>query len=188
LGITHNARCEAEGVALSLAYLIEVEGRELFLKWGYSSMKNFCLGALKYCEGTASKRIWIARTASKFPVVLDYLFERKLTFTSVCFLARHLIQENHLELLEGAVGKQETELRWWLSERFPHSLPPDWDLDGRITIIPLDGDRVQISFVGDKQFVNTLNRLAEVNKHKVPDGNGMGKASSQTESRNQSSQ
>jgi len=172
-GIRKLVASEHENLVSFLRYLIEVENRELFLEEGASSIQDFCERLLGLCHGTALKRIWVARAASRFPLILDFLAESKLQLTAVSLLVRHLTEENHRDLLTTAVGKTEPELKWWLSELFPEKLPPDWKLDGQEKIIPLDGKTAKFVLVVDEEFVKQLKRAKEIHKHEFPDGNSL---------------
>jgi len=173
IGIRKLATSEQENLISFLRYLIEMENRELFLEEGASSLQDFCERLLGLCHGTALKRIWVARAASRFPLILDFLGDRKLHLTAVSFLVRHLTEENHRDLLTTAVGKTEPELKWWLSELFPEKLPPDWNLNGHEKIIPLDGKTAKFVLVVDEEFVKQLERAKEIHKHEFPDGNSL---------------
>ena len=174
LGIKKCVTVEKDNLVLFLRFLIEVERRDLFLEQGASSVQDYCERLLGLCHGTALKRVWVARAAARFPVILDYLSEGKLHLTAVSLLVKHLTEENHLTLLMAAVGKTENELKWMLSSLFPETLPPDWNLNGREKIIPFDGERAKFILVVDQEFVNQLNRAKEIHKHEFPDGNSLG--------------
>ncbi len=172
-GIKSIVVSERENLVLFLRYLIEMEKRELFLEEGASSIHDYCERFLGLSRGTTLKRVWVARVASRFPRVLEFLFEGRLNLTSVSFLARHLTEENHLSLLMGAVGKKESELRWWLSELFPEALPFDWQMTGREKVVPLDGERGKLTLIVDREFMEKLNRAKEIHSHEFPDGNAL---------------
>jgi len=164
-GIEREVIDEREGLARFLVFLAEVERRELHVRNGYSTTKDFCMRGLGLCEGTAKKRIWAAHAATQFPVILKYLTEGKLHFTAVCLLIKHLTRENHRALLDKAAAlKYETEIKWWLAGLFPQKLP-----DERETLIPLDGDKAELRLVVDRELMNLLQRCREVHKHRFPD-------------------
>ena len=56
-----------------LSYLIEVERRGLHLREACSSLFAFCVERLHMSEAAAGKRITAARTARRFPRVLEML-------------------------------------------------------------------------------------------------------------------
>jgi HNH endonuclease len=173
-GMKKLVACDRENLVLFLRYLIELESRELFLEEGASTVHDYLERFLGLSHGTTLKRIWVSRAATRFPVLLDFLGSGQLNLTSLSFLVKHLTEDNHRFLLSGAVGKKETELRWWLATLFPEPLPPDWQLNGKEKIIPLDGETGKFILVVDREFLEQLNRSKEVHKHRFPDGNTLG--------------
>ena len=51
-----------------LAYLAEVDRRQLYLEQGCSSMFGYCTDVLHFSEATAFRRIAVARTARTVPL------------------------------------------------------------------------------------------------------------------------
>ena len=164
---------ENENLVVFLRCLIQIEKNELFLEDGFSRIHDYCERSLGLCRGTTLKRVWVARAASRFPVLLDYLGSGRLNLTNVSHLVRHLTEDNHLSLLEEAVGKKESELKWWLARLFPNAVSLDTDLNGQEKIIPLDGKKAKCILVVDEEFVDLLTRSRQVHKHKYPDGNAL---------------
>src|SRR5262245_40702757 len=52
-----------------LAYLAELEERQLFLALGFSSLFEYCVEALGLCESTAGRHIAAARVCRNHPQV-----------------------------------------------------------------------------------------------------------------------
>src|SRR6478609_3089927 len=52
-----------------LAYLAELDERQLFLDLGYSSLFEYCVEKLGLCESTAGRHIAAARVCRNFPQV-----------------------------------------------------------------------------------------------------------------------
>jgi hypothetical protein len=90
-----------EATAELLAYLIEVERRGLQLREACSSMFAFCTERLHLSESAAGKRITAARTARRFPIVLDMIASGEIHLAAVNLLAAHLTERNHVALLGG---------------------------------------------------------------------------------------
>jgi len=93
-----------------IAHLMEVERRKLHLGLGYSSMFIYCRRALRLSESETFNRLKAARTARRFPVILDRLTEGAVNLTTVKLLAKHLTADNHLEVLESARGLSRPEV------------------------------------------------------------------------------
>jgi len=75
------------------------------LREGYPSLFAYCRDALGTAEGEACNRIEVARTARRFPLVLDMLADGRLHLTAARLLAPHLTSDNHHEVLGAARGK-----------------------------------------------------------------------------------
>ena len=52
-----------------LAYLAELDQRQLFLELGFSSLFQYCVEALQRCESTAGRHIAAARVCRYYPQV-----------------------------------------------------------------------------------------------------------------------
>ncbi len=91
-----------EGVAELVAHLAVLDTRDVHLREGYSSLFTYCREALHLSEHEAYHRIEAARTARRFPVVLEMLAAGSVNLTTVRLLAPHLTQANHLAVLRSA--------------------------------------------------------------------------------------
>ena len=87
-----------------------MDARKLYLGEGYASLFVYCTRCLHLFEHAAYARIEVARTARRFPIVLELLTDGSLTLTTVCLLASHLNEENHRELLDRARRKSKREV------------------------------------------------------------------------------
>ena len=102
-----------------VAYLGEVEARQLELREACSSMYEFCCRKLKLSEGSAHRHIAAARVARSYPIVLDLLHEGRIHVTALSMLQTHLSFENHAEMLEAACDKSKAEVQLLIRSRFP---------------------------------------------------------------------
>ena len=100
-------------------YLAEVEDRRLHLRAGYSSMFAFCTEKLRLSEGETFRRLNAARLSRRFPLVLELLESGALHLSALVPLRDHLTEDNHVELLGAASGKNKGELLGLLAARFP---------------------------------------------------------------------
>ena len=100
---------EREATAELIAHLAELETRQVLVAEGYS-LFTYCTKVLRLAEHSAYNRIEVARTARRFPLVLDLLAEGSLTLSTVRLLAPHLTEENHREVLAQARGKSKREV------------------------------------------------------------------------------
>ncbi|MEO6461760.1 MAG: hypothetical protein ABIP29_01660, partial [Candidatus Eisenbacteria bacterium] len=110
--------------ATLLAHIAEVDARRLFVPAGSPSMFAYCVEVLRLSEDAAYKRIQAARTARRFPALLDELTHGRLHLTAICLLAPHLTPENSGELMAAAVHRRNDEIRRLLALRFPGSVAP----------------------------------------------------------------
>ena len=83
-----------------IALLSQLDARRLYLGEGCASLFAYCTQVLRLSEHAAYGRIEAARTARKFPIVLDLLTDGSVTLTAVTLLAPHLTPVNHLERSE----------------------------------------------------------------------------------------
>ena len=108
-----------------LSHIAEVDARRLYLPAGYDSMQAYCVRGLHLAEGSASKRIWAARTAREFPAIFSAVAEGRLHLSAVCLLAPCLTKANAGELVAAATHQTKAAIERLLAERFPRteSLP-----------------------------------------------------------------
>ena len=125
------AASERSATAALVRCLIEVEDRALHLAQGCASMFVYCTDVLHLCEGAAYNRIQAARTARKFPLVLDRLADGSLTLTAVRLLGPHLTSDNYQRVLASAARAKKREL-----EELVSSLAPKPDVPTVIRKLP----------------------------------------------------
>jgi hypothetical protein len=99
--------------------LAEFDARRLYAPAGFSSTFKYCLEVLRLSEDAAFNRIEAARTARRFPLVVDMLLAGMLSPTTTRLLARQLTPENHEELLAAAAGKSKHDVERLLAGLFP---------------------------------------------------------------------
>jgi len=109
-GIEQAVGRERENVALVIAHLAEMDRRNLFAEEAFSSLSKYCIEVLHMSEWQAYRRVEVARLAQKFPIVLDMLAEGRVHLTAVHRLGPSLTEENHREVLQGAVHKSGEEI------------------------------------------------------------------------------
>ena len=73
---------ERESAAELVAHLAELDTRELYLKEGYGSLYVYCRDALGLSEWEAYNRIEVARSARRFPMILERLADGSLSLTA----------------------------------------------------------------------------------------------------------
>jgi hypothetical protein len=105
--------------AVLLSRVVEVEQRGLFLREGYPSMHAYCIQGLHWCEGTASRRIYAARAARRFPVLFDAVADGRLHLTAVLMLSKYLTSGNVDELAAATTHKSKAEIEQLIADRFP---------------------------------------------------------------------
>jgi hypothetical protein len=108
--LQHLAGCEREATVHVIAALMEVEARRLHLGEGCGSLFVYCTDVLHFSEHAAYLRIEAARTAQRFPAVLERLAEGSLTLTTIGLLKPLLTADNHGELLEAARHKSKRDV------------------------------------------------------------------------------
>jgi hypothetical protein len=131
---------ERRMVTQLVRYLAEVEDRRLHLRAGYSSMFEFCVENLRLSEGETFRRLTAARLSRRFPLVLELLESGALHLSALVPLRDHLTEDNHVELLGAASGKNKSELLALLAARFPKP-----DVPSRIRKLPERKDSTRVA-------------------------------------------
>lgn len=101
---------ERHAQAVFLARLAELDRRRLYAKLGFPSTFAYCTQELGFAEGSACKRIQVARTARKYPLIYSFIEAGKIHMEAVSLLSPLLTQENHEELLAKACEKTKQEV------------------------------------------------------------------------------
>ena len=108
-----------------LAHLAEVDRRQLYVGYGYSSLSDYCVSHLGYGESSAWRRVSAARVVKNFPEVYDLLKKDQLTFSGVILLSGALRPENKTELLARVAGKTQGQIERIVAEYKPPKQIPD---------------------------------------------------------------
>src|SRR6476620_12501138 len=117
---------EHERVATAdlIATLAELDARRLYLGEGCSSLFSYCTQVLHLSEHAAYGRIEAARAGRRHPVILDMLAAGLVNLTTVCLLAPHLTDENHVQVLNSARHKSKREVEHLVASLRPQSAVP----------------------------------------------------------------
>ncbi len=102
-----------------VAYLVEVERRELHVEAGFASLFAFCVDRLGMSVDVAGNRIYAVRVAAQYPDVLDMLADGRVYISGLRLLGPHLTRSNHRELLDAASGKSKRDIEVLVAQRFP---------------------------------------------------------------------
>jgi 5-methylcytosine-specific restriction endonuclease McrA len=102
-----------------LAHIAEFDARKLYRAAAYPSMRLYCVRELRMSEDAAYRRIGVARTARRFPVIFPALADGRLNITAVLLLTPYLTQATADDLLAAAANKTKAEIELLLAERFP---------------------------------------------------------------------
>ena len=114
-----------------IAALAEVDSRRLYLGQGCSSLFVYCTSILRLSEHAAYGRIEAARAARRFSGLLQMLGSGELTLTSLCLVAPHLTESNHVEVLARVRHLRKREV-----EEVVASLRPKPDVPSMIRKVP----------------------------------------------------
>ncbi len=146
-----------------IASLAEFDARRLYVGQGFPSLYSYCTEKLRLSEHAAYSRIEAARTAQRFPLVLDLLASGEITMTTVVLLSKHLTNENHVQLLEAARHRTRREVELQVA-----ALGGPRDL--RNTLLPLGEGRHRLEVTISDETRQALHRLQELLRHRFPDG------------------
>jgi 5-methylcytosine-specific restriction endonuclease McrA len=114
-----------------LVAIAEIDERKLWAAHACSSMFTFCMERFHMSEQVTIKRLWAARTAGRFPLILEMVTRGELHLGAIHLLAKHLTAENHVRVLERARHKSCREV-----ERLVAELAPRADVPSRIRALP----------------------------------------------------
>ena len=117
--VSRLAASEREATAQLVASLAEVDARQLYLSEGCSSLFTYCTQVLHLSEHAAYNRIEAARTARRFPQILERLADGSIHLTAVRLLAPTLTAENHRALLDAARHKSKRDIEHLLAQLKP---------------------------------------------------------------------
>ncbi|MFT4570507.1 MAG: 5-methylcytosine-specific restriction endonuclease McrA [Hyphomicrobiaceae bacterium] len=162
--LAHFARVIAEGRRNTVQLLVaisEIDERKLWAKHACSSMFVFCMQRYHMSESMTAKRIWAARVARRFPVVLDMIERGQLHLTAVQLLAKHLTEVNHREVLARAKHKSAREIESLIAE-----IAPRPDVPSRVRALPImNCDRARASTNSEPQVESPMTtQLGEVTR------------------------
>ena len=122
---------EREATVRLVASLLEIDKRRLYRDVGCSSLFTYCTEVLRLSEHAAYLRMEAARTARKFPVVLERLASGDLTLTAVGLLAKHLTPENHVSVIDAARRRSKRDL-----EHLVAAIAAEPDVASRLRRLP----------------------------------------------------
>jgi hypothetical protein len=114
-----------------LVAIAEIDERKLWAGHAFPSMFAFCVERFHMSEQVTAKRIWAARTARRFPLVLEMVERGELHLSAIHLLARHLTAENCRDVLQRATHKSSREV-----ERLVAALAPRPDVASSVRALP----------------------------------------------------
>jgi hypothetical protein len=114
-----------------LVAIAEIDERKLWARHACPSMFAFCVDRFHMSEQVTAKRIWAARTARRFPVILEMVERGELHLSAIHLLARHLTADNCRDVLQQATHKSSRAI-----ERLVAELAPRPDVDSRVRALP----------------------------------------------------
>ncbi|HEY0875741.1 MAG TPA: HNH endonuclease [Vicinamibacterales bacterium] len=157
------ARDEQRVTAALVAALVEFDTRALYLGEGCASLFVYCTRVLHLSEHAAYGRIKAARTAARFPVILDQLAQGEITVTNVGLLAPILTEQNHRQLLLDARHRTSREVKMMVVGIDPRPDVP-------CTITPLGPDRFSMTFTMSLETYDKLRQARDLLRHVTPQG------------------
>jgi hypothetical protein len=114
-----------------LRYLDAIDRRQLWAKFGYSSLFVFCRSRFNMSEAVAGKRIGAMRTARRFPVLLSMVARGELHLSGIQRLSAHLTADNQREVLAAAKHQSTRNI-----EKLVAELAPKPDVPARLRKLP----------------------------------------------------
>ena len=120
-----------------LAYLAELDERQIFLDLGFASLFEYCVESLGLCESTAGRHIAAARVCRNHPEVFALVASGALHASALSLLRKHLCPENAAVLFELCAHRSARKVEELLAARFPR--PDVRDLVRRLTRFAIPG-------------------------------------------------
>jgi hypothetical protein len=120
-GIRRLSETERKTVLSILEHLIEIDRRGLYLPLGFSSLYEFCLGHLGYSEGTAVRRVNLARCIRDFPQSYRLLASGRISMSNVVKISKVIDAGNADALLSEIEGLSAREVDLIVSRHRPKS-------------------------------------------------------------------
>ena len=114
-----------------LVAIAEIDERKVWAAHACPSMFAFCVERFHMSEQVTAKGIWAARTARRFPVILEMVERGELHLTAIQLLSRHLTPENCSDILGRARHKSSREI-----ERLVAALAPRPDVASSVRALP----------------------------------------------------
>src|SRR6187431_636909 len=118
-GLSSVVRQRNQVTAEFLAYLAELDERQLFLDLGFASLFEFCVEKLELCESTAGRHIAAARVCRNHPEVFALVASGALHASALSLLRKHVTPENAAELFELCAHRSARKVEELLAVRFP---------------------------------------------------------------------
>jgi hypothetical protein len=110
---------ERSSAADLLVRLSEIDVRQLYLAAGHTSLSAYCMEELQLSGDEAANRIYVARTARRFPILFEAIDEGGVDLTGARLLASHLTEGNADELIAAAAAcRHKSDLQTFLQHRF----------------------------------------------------------------------
>jgi hypothetical protein len=157
-----------------LAYLAELDRRQLFLDLGYASLFEYCVRALGLCESTAGRHIAAARVCRDHAQALEMVVHGELHASALSLMKKHVTSENAAELFESCTRKSARQVEELLAARFPK--PDVADLIRRLPTPNVESRAVETLPPMPDAIAASSVPMNEVQKHEVPPS-GAGNAS-----------
>src|SRR5688572_2673455 len=114
-----------------LVAIAEIDERKLWARHACPSMFAFCVERFHMSEQVTAKRLWAARTARRFPIVLEMIERGELHLSAIHLLAGHLTPGNYRDVLQRARHKSSREI-----EQLVAALAPRPDVASRVRALP----------------------------------------------------
>jgi hypothetical protein len=164
--------------AAFLAYLVELDRRQLFLDLGYPSLFEYCVRALGLCESTENAAELFESCTRKSARQVEELLAARFPKPDVADLVRRLptpnVESSASEILPSSPDATATstaptnEVR--KNEEPPALARTASDLPKAGWPEPLSADRYGVHFMADGEFCQLLERVRGLAGHRLPSG------------------
>src|SRR3954462_12205129 len=148
-----------------LAYVAELDQRQLFLDLGYPSLFDYCVKALGLCESTAGRHIAAARVCRSYPQALDQVARGDLHASALSVMKKHLTADNAGQLFELCTRKSTRQVEVLLAAQFPK--PDVADSIRRLPTPNVGSQAAPLARPASEALVKSNPETAEASNHEV---------------------
>lgn len=143
-----------------ISILQEVESSRVFLKLGFTSLFNYCVGALGLSESVTANFVTVARKAREVPVLQAAIQNGSLSVSKARKIAPVLTRANQAEWIERAQALSSRKLEAEVARVAPREAVPE-------RMKPIAEDRIELRLGISKSTQEKLRRVQDLESQRT---------------------